>query len=293
MEKTYFDESMSSSRFGQRCGEVLVQFTANSEISLPDQIRNMFMKVREMDRDMQDLERERDILQEELFIKAADFNKVCLPRELSLAEVSFVKEYPLKLIAHIDATVRSHVNDEYLKEIPLEPIRTELFAADKAVLVDLCVSLRQTVQAAHYIKARAAADEEDRQREAELRRQEEELRAAAAAEERERQRAELEERRRREAVQALHDKKQEQLRVAARRRAALDQLIGGDEFIKEGRGFFKAKSPRVLFLSEDEKRLCWRKPHEGVDKCKFILLSTMNKYVPSHYTTSVRKLYEL
>jgi hypothetical protein len=273
-EKSYFEESMSSSRFGQRCGEVLVQYHANSEISLADQIRNLYLKVREMDSDMQDLERERNILADELYLARQDLKKATAFREVSEIETRYVSEYPDKLKEYVDKTASSHDSCAYISDLSDLAARQELYGVDKAVLVELSVVLGKAVQTQHYSVAKASADEKARIEEEHQRHLEEQRKQEDLAIQREQQRLEAEDRKRRQIVQEMHDKRQAQAKEAALKKAAVELAVAGDEFMKETRGFFKSKNVRLVSLSRDEKSICWRKPNEADDKGKSALLSS-------------------
>ena len=287
LEKYHFEESISSCRFGQRCGEVMVQYHANSEISLVDQIRNLYTKVREMDRDMQDLEREKSILEEELFLAREDLNKSTASRGLSEREINYLKEYPKRLTDYVDETVRLHSSAEYLDNLSHEDLRVELYGMDKAVLVDLSLLLGKELQVLHYGQARALADEEDRKKAEAARLLEEQRIEEQQAFEREQKRLEAEDMRRRELVQQMHEKKQRQAQQAALKKAAVECITTGDEFLKESRGFFGGKSKRFVFLSKDGVRLCWRKLKEADSKAKSLALSEIRRFDIARISVSI------
>ena len=278
VEKYHFEETMSSCRFGQRCGEVIVQYHANSEISLVDQIRNLYMKVREMDRDLQDLERERSILEEELFLAKEDLNKSTASRDLTEHEMEYVKQFPERLKDYVFKTVRLHPSADYLNHAPDDSLRSELYGIDKAVLVDICLLIGKELQVLHYDQARALAEEEDRRQAEAERLREEERREEQLALEREQKRLEAEDMRRRALVQEMHEKKQRQAQQAALKKAAVECVMAGDEFVKESRGFFGGKSTRFVYVSRDGTRLCWRKPKESDSRAKSWALADIRRY---------------
>lgn len=55
-ERVHFEETVSTCRFGQRCGEVRVAVTANTEVSLIDQLREQAQKIKSLERQVMLLE---------------------------------------------------------------------------------------------------------------------------------------------------------------------------------------------------------------------------------------------
>mmetsp|Transcript_9688 Transcript_9688/g.16176 ORF Transcript_9688/g.16176 Transcript_9688/m.16176 type:complete len:737 (-) Transcript_9688:169-2379(-) len=63
-ERPFFEESVATCRFGQRCGEVKVEVTANAEVGLSDQLKELTVKVRNVERQLGSVEEEKQHLQD-------------------------------------------------------------------------------------------------------------------------------------------------------------------------------------------------------------------------------------
>eukprot|EP01038_Epipyxis_sp_PR26KG_P011639 gene11639-15589_t len=62
-ERIHFEETIATCRFGQRCGEVKVQIFANAEIGLSDQLKELMLKVKSLERQLQHSEEQRKSLE--------------------------------------------------------------------------------------------------------------------------------------------------------------------------------------------------------------------------------------
>lgn len=58
-EVMHFEETVATCRFGQRCGEVKVEITANSEVGLSDQLKVLTVKVRSLEKQLASIEDEK------------------------------------------------------------------------------------------------------------------------------------------------------------------------------------------------------------------------------------------
>jgi kinesin family protein 6/9 len=63
---SFFEESVATCRFGQRCGEVKVEVTANAEVGLSDQLKELTIKMRGLERQLGSVEGEKQRLGSEL-----------------------------------------------------------------------------------------------------------------------------------------------------------------------------------------------------------------------------------
>lgn len=63
VQRLHFEESVASCRFGQRCGEVKVRVVANTEVGLSDQLRELTIRVRALDRQLSASEEQRRVLE--------------------------------------------------------------------------------------------------------------------------------------------------------------------------------------------------------------------------------------
>lgn len=179
--KLHFEETVATCRFGQRCGEVKVKVSANAEISLFDQLKDMQHKLKVHERRYQVLDDTRrqleQLLQEERELRAVQTGlrpltmpersacKTCVQELLAQAKESLavaaeqVEAHKHLLITQgrcrpeeavlIDSnadghTVKDIAND--LVEHTQDALYTTLEEMDKAVLVELSTALGGLVQ---------------------------------------------------------------------------------------------------------------------------------------------------
>ena len=59
-EWQHFEETVSTCRFGQRCGKVKVQISVNAEVGLSDQLRNLGFKIKTLERQVHEMEKQKN-----------------------------------------------------------------------------------------------------------------------------------------------------------------------------------------------------------------------------------------
>ena len=281
LERQHFDESITSCRFGQRCGEVHMQYHVNSEIALADQIRHLVSKVREMDGDMQDLERERTILIEELSIQRGNFQRECLPRELTEEERTFCSSFPLGLTRNVSDKLMNNINTAPVtttcEEDQSRTSTSALFEKDKAVLVALCTSLGEALRKEHAEGMQRHLVDKETQKVVEiLRPQPERKRIVMVAKAEERQFF-VDEMTRHTLEDSHRVQRREPMRQNLHLQSCAQRAMAGDEFYKHGKGYFNSHGPRFVHLSRDARQLLWRKLNakEGTDHA--VLLSSFSR----------------
>ena len=190
-EMQHFEESVATCRFGQRCGEVKVEITANAEVGLSDQLKELTGRVRALEKQLGgveedkrrlsvELQRERDLRlrqtqprmlssQEQLACKA------CVQELLATAKESILVSSAAAAAADHDGNGAVSVQAQAAAEALIEASHDRLFdtveAMDKSVLVELSTALGGLVQSMFIdretTKQRLLAEERQRRQLAE------------------------------------------------------------------------------------------------------------------------------
>jgi len=145
-ERLHFEETVSTCRFGQRCGEVKIQVTANTESSVSDQLQEQTARVKTLERQIALLEEQRNAAKEALDAERAIRKAHTSMRALTSEEQATCKSR-LKEVhdaAVIGATAQQAQGQEAADAVVLRS-QEHLYRAtqdmDNAVLVELLVSL--------------------------------------------------------------------------------------------------------------------------------------------------------
>jgi hypothetical protein len=163
-----FDETISTLRFGQRCGEIRVQVSANAEIELVGQVQLLKARVRELELANSELTEalETSKTQAELF--AALTSRQVDMRLLDENEKNFCKTLLQRIVdsakvqnlgnssdfVHTHATLKA---SEKTMQDTLTQQHSAILSLDKAVLVELSAAMMKLVQQLCHHKARAHA----------------------------------------------------------------------------------------------------------------------------------------
>lgn len=253
-EIVHFEESVATCRFGQRCGEVKVEITANSEVGLSDQLKVLTVKVRGLEKQLAGIEEDRLRLsvelakERELRIRQTQSRtltsqeqlacKACVQELLAVAKESI-------LLASSSAGTAGEAEGRAKAEEIIDASHDKLFetveAMDKSVLVELSTALGGLVQSMFIdretTKARIASEEKQRRLAAE------EAQAQANRE-------------KRDAEQILSGNFN-QLESSAILPEVLKQMVlKGAIFIKYNR--LGLKDVRNITVSEDLAHMTWR-----------------------------------
>jgi hypothetical protein len=158
-EVFHFEESVATCRFGQRCGEVKVVITANTEVGLSDQLKELTIKVRGLEKQLAAAEEVKHRLSIELNGERQLRLRQTQPRNLSAAEQSACKTCVQDLlavakesilIASSTAGTAREAEGKAESELLIEQSHDKLFetveAMDKSVLVELSTALGGLVQ---------------------------------------------------------------------------------------------------------------------------------------------------
>jgi len=158
----HFEESLATCKFGERCGEVRVEVTANSEVSLIDQVRDLQTRVKLLERQLYQVDSDKQIIQEELQREKQLRMLHTGLRTLTSEEHTSCKNCVQLLLAaakesmlisnNSNSAVNTVVNStgKTLDEEVLEKSQDKLFETvqmmDKAVLVELSTALGGLIQ---------------------------------------------------------------------------------------------------------------------------------------------------
>ena len=170
-ERLHFEETISTCRFGQRCGEVKVQVTANTEVSLIDQLREQSGKIKALEKAAQAQEALRKALQEQLFAEKELRLRACELRPLSNAEQQLCKECVSSLLSAAKTSLALSAASSGAEEASggraqaaaeaLEQSQEALFhtmaGLDKAVLVELAAAMANLAQGVYVERERSRA----------------------------------------------------------------------------------------------------------------------------------------
>lgn len=171
LERLHFEETVSTCRFGQRCGEVRVQVSANAEISLMDQLRDQAARIRQLEKALERCEEQKTralaaaAAEQALRISTCELRPLseqeqdqCKARVddlLAAAKVasggappSDVSLSPLPSASHTTSTAASQAPPP--STLSLEDSQNAFFASvshmDHAVCVELAAALASLVQ---------------------------------------------------------------------------------------------------------------------------------------------------
>lgn len=178
-ELVHFEESVATCRFGQRCGEVKVEISANAEVGLSDQLKVLTIKVRGLEKQLTGIEedkrrisieltRERELrirqTQARTLTTQEQLNcKTCVQDLLAVAKESI-------MITSTTAGTPQEAQGKAQAEELIEQSHDKLFdtveAMDKAVLVELSTALGGLVQSMFVDRetAKQRQQAEERQR---------------------------------------------------------------------------------------------------------------------------------
>ena len=161
LERLHFEETVSTCRFGQRCGEVKVQVAANSELSLTDQLRDQTTRAKQLEKQVLMLDDQRLRALEALEMEKGLRSRMCELRALTEAEEEACKLCVDDLLAAAKKASGSSLSQSGLPESPSaaaanrslaildqsqDAFFQELAGMDKAVVVELCAALASLLQ---------------------------------------------------------------------------------------------------------------------------------------------------
>jgi kinesin family protein 11 len=163
-EKMHFEETVATCRFGQRCGEVKVKISANTEIGLSDQLKELNHRLKVLEKKLTVSEERRRLLEGTLNEEKELRRIQTEQRDLLPNEKQFCKTCVQDLLTAAKDSLSS--SSTGLKESSEESIAKsqdllyeKVSTMDKAVLVELSTALGGLVQSM-FIEREIAKQEE-------------------------------------------------------------------------------------------------------------------------------------
>ncbi len=155
IDKVHFEETIASCRFGQRCGEISVKVVANTEIGLSDQLRELSIRVRALERQLVSADEQRHALETLLHEERTLRKQQSELRVLNLQEKLACKNCVQQLLSSAkdslslvhDASVdQQRLIVDSVIERSQEALYCTVEDMDKAVLIELSTALGGLVQ---------------------------------------------------------------------------------------------------------------------------------------------------
>ncbi len=264
-EKLHFEETVATCRFGQRCGEVKVKISANTEIGLSDQLKELQMKVRALEKRLHASENHRKQLEASLFEEQERRRIQTEPRDITPQEKIACKTCVQELLSaakeSLTATT-SNPNSKDAKEAgegiivkSQDSLYEKVETMDKAVLVELSTALGGLVQSM-YIE-REIVKQEEATKEILKKQLEEETRELKQAEQRQ--------------IDTIKRGDYDNVfSFTSLPNSITHALIRGAIFIKHSR--LGQKTSRLIQISPDLKMLVWRPLLTGKEPAVFVPL---------------------
>lgn len=158
-EVVHFEETVATCRFGQRCGEVKVEITANSEVGLSDQLKVLTVKVRSLEKQLTSIEDEKRRIaielnkEHELRVRQTQSRSLTPQEQLScktcVQELLAAAKESIVLASASAGTAKEEESAAQAEEL-IEASHDKLFdtveGMDKSVLVELSTALGGLVQ---------------------------------------------------------------------------------------------------------------------------------------------------
>ncbi len=161
VDRLQFEETVASCRFGARCGEVRVKVVANTEIGLTDQLKELSIRVRALERQLISSEEQRRqteaLLSEERALRIQQSELRILTAQEKIICKNCVQQLLTKAkdaVLSCDLAPATSSTEERMRSVPTEAVieqsQQSLYHAvegmDKAVLIELSTALGGLVQ---------------------------------------------------------------------------------------------------------------------------------------------------
>lgn len=154
--------SSNERRFSQRCGEVKIgNVAANTEVSYPDQVKDLQAKVKQLENALQQIEQQKS----QLVIQVEDVRKkhhlATAPRLLADADKEQCKACVQGLLQAAKSAISMPLSPDHDEDIQsiLDKSQDELYSIiekmDKQVLVELCAAMGGLVQSLYLEREKA------------------------------------------------------------------------------------------------------------------------------------------
>lgn len=234
-ERSNFEETVSTLRFGQRCGEVKLQISANTMVGLPDQLKELSVKIKGLEKQLHAVESQKLQLLEDLELEKSKRRLACEPRTLSNDEKLECKVCVQNLLAAAkDAIDNPDDESDDTNRIIIEKSQEDLYDAlekmDKPILIELSSALGGLVQSM-YLEREKMKRKQRKDAKQDL------MRDPAS-------------------VFDISTRSSKNNEVISLNDTQLKMITTGSTFMKFGR--FGMKSARFVYLTDDLKNICWR-----------------------------------
>lgn len=233
-EKSNFEESISTLRFGQRCGEVKLKVSANTMVGLPDQLKELTVKIKGLEKQILSAEYQKQQLLEDLDLEKSKRRFACEPRTLSNDEKLECKICVQNLLAAAKEAL-DNPDDESENETNraiIEKSQEDLYEAlekmDKPILIELSSALGGLVQSMYLEREKAKR----------------------------KQRKEAKQERESSLGFNISNRPSKNQKIISLSDVQLKMITTGSTFMKFGR--FGMKNARFVYVTEDLKNICWR-----------------------------------
>ena len=235
-ESSNFEETVSTLRFGQRCGEIKLKVSANTMIGLPDQLKELTIRIKGLEKQLHAVEAQKLQIMDDLELERSQRRLACEPRTLSNDEKHECKVCVQNLLAAAkDAIVDNHEDEiDDCNRMIIEKSQEELYDAlekmDKPILIELCSALGGLVQSMYL------------EREKTKRKQRKEAKQDFTRD-----------------FTTFFDNSLRSSRTQVSfnlNDSHIKMITAGSTFMKFGR--FGMKSARFVYITEDLKNICWR-----------------------------------
>lgn len=246
-KKSHFEETVATCRFGQRCGEVKVKVSRNTEIGLNDQLKDLTQRVRILERKLIATEESKKTLEaslkveQELRLKQTQLRNLTeqekLTCKLCVQELLAAAKESLAILDIDDAKEISEQLIEHSQDVLYNAVEE----MDKTVLVELSTALGGLVQSM-YIEREMSKREETIK---------EEKRKQTEEESRQKR---IEEQKALEILQRGDYAELETLQQLPN--SVVLKITKGSIFIKHGR--YGNKATRFVQVSDDLTSIVWR-----------------------------------
>ena len=233
-ERINFEESISTLRFGQRCGEIKLKVSANTMVGLPDQLKELTIKIKGLEKQLHAAESQKQQVLEDLDLEKSKRRFACEPRTLSNDEKLECKICVQNLLAAAkDAIDNPDDESDDTNRAIIEKSQEDLYDAlekmDKPILIELCSALGGLVQSM-YLEREKAKRKQRKEAKQDLMMRDSSFDISSRAT-------------RNQEIISLND-------------VQFKMITTGSTFMKFGR--FGMKNARFVYVTEDLKNICWR-----------------------------------
>jgi kinesin family protein 6/9 len=243
-ERIHFEESVSTCRFGQRCGEIKVNVHANTEVGLSDQLKELTIKLNLVEKQLLNSENQRKEAIESIENEKKLRIEMCEARNITTDEKFTIKSCVQNLLNSAKESL-DHPTEhgERLIAKSQEDFFEDVETMDKAVLLELSTALGGVLQSM-YIK-----NEKEKKKRQEDKSDELSLKKSNQSNEETKSNSDNKSKNNLDLIE--NDFIKNDLSTSD-----IEMVRAGANFIKYGR--LGIKQPRFVCLSPDLTHICWK-----------------------------------